>query len=194
MSKESTKAALLEAGLEAFLERGYNHCGIEAVLQSAGVPKGSFYYYFESKEDFGLQVIDRCVAEYDAHIDRSLGDESLAPLARLRSYFEGAIGRLESRQCRNGCLVGRLSQEMADQSEAFRARLEEVFERWVGRIAECLDEAKRNGEIPLEADTAALASFLLNSWQGAVLRAKSARTSAPLTTYLTIVFGSLLRT
>src|SRR5256714_5577969 len=109
MSKETTKNALLDAGRQVFLEKGYNHAGIETILQAAGVPKGSFYYYFASKEDFGLQVLDRFAGDIGANLERCLGDEGLTPLERLRRYFEEVCVRLESRQCRNGCLVGNLS-------------------------------------------------------------------------------------
>jgi TetR/AcrR family transcriptional repressor of nem operon len=193
MSKEKTRDLLLEAGKKSFLERGYNNSGIEAILQAAGVPKGSFYYYFENKEDFGLKVLDRFAACYDENLDRILGDASVAPLNRLRNYFEAVFERLESDQCRKGCLVGNLSQEMADQSEAFRARLEEIFESWVDRYAECLRHAQEVGEISPDLDVRELAEFWLNSWQGAVLRAKTMRSTAPLRTFLGVMFGNLLQ-
>src|SRR5258707_6768353 len=113
MSKESTKTVLLETGKSVFLAKGYNNSGIEAILHAAGVHKGSFYYYFESKEDFGLQVLDRFADCYRDDIDRYLGDTTLSPLERLRRYFESVCERAETQQCRNGCLVGNLSQEMA---------------------------------------------------------------------------------
>ena len=128
-------------------EKGFNHAGIEAILQAAGVPKGSFYNYFENKEDFGLQVINRFAECYDDELDRFLADESLSPLSRLRAYFESIIVQLEGNGCRNGCLVGNLSQEMADQSEVFRSRLEQIFDRWVDRYADCLSQAQKAGEI-----------------------------------------------
>jgi TetR/AcrR family transcriptional regulator, transcriptional repressor for nem operon len=193
VSKETTKAALLEAGKKVFLEKGYNHAGIEAILHAARVPKGSFYYYFNSKEDFGLQVLDRFAEAYNSTLDLYLGDEAYSPLERLRRYVEALIGRLESQQCRNGCLVGNLSQEMADQSEAFRARLEEIFEGWVDRYADCLREAQQAGEIPAHLDARELAEFWLNSLQGAVLRAKAARSTAPLRTFLNILLGYVLQ-
>jgi TetR/AcrR family transcriptional regulator, transcriptional repressor for nem operon len=193
MSKETTKATLLEAGRRIFLERGYNHSGIEAILQAAGVPKGSFYYYFNNKEDFGLQVINHFAAAYDADMDRYLGDAGLSPLSRMRRLCEGVVERLESKACRNGCLVGNLSQEMADQSEVFRARLEEIFERWVDRYADCLRQAQEAGELPAHHDPRELAGFWLNSWQGAVLRAKTMRSTAPLRTFLRIMFDAVLR-
>lgn len=191
MAKGETKNRLLEVGTRIFLERGYNHSGIEAILQAADVPKGSFYNYFSSKEDFGLQVINRFAECYDAELDRCLADRSAGPLARLRGYFESVIGLLESNRCRSGCLVGNLSQEMADQSELLRARLEEVFEGWADRYAGCLELAREAGEIPAETDVRSLAEFWLNSWQGAVLRAKTAKTTRPLRLFLEMTFGSI---
>jgi TetR/AcrR family transcriptional repressor of nem operon len=193
MGKETTKANLLEAGKRIFLEKGYNHSGIEAILQTAGVPKGSFYYYFESKEDFGVQVLNHFAGTYDAELGRYLGDSRLSPLERLRRYSESVCERLESRRCRNGCLVGNLSQELADQSERFRTRLEEIFEGWVDRYADCLREAQVLGEIPVHLDVHELAEFWLNSWQGAVLRAKTNRSTAPLRTFLNMMFVYVLQ-
>jgi len=193
MAKESTKSTLLEVGKQVFLERGYNNSGIEAVLQAAGIPKGSFYYYFNSKEDFGLQVLDRFADCYRAELDRFLDDRTLRPLNRLRRYVESRCENLESQHCRNGCLVGNLSQEMADQSETFRARLTEVFKGWSDRFAECLAEAQQAGEIPAHLDVHELAEFWLNSWQGAVLRAKTARSTAPIRTFLNMMFGFVLQ-
>jgi TetR/AcrR family transcriptional repressor of nem operon len=193
MSKESTRNALLEAGKRLFLERGYNHAGLDSVLQAAGVPKGSFYYYFGSKEDFGLQVLDQFAACHNADLDRYLGDKSLSPLERLRRMGEATCERLESQQCRNGCLVGNLSLEMADQSEAFRARLDEIFRGWGARYAACLKEAQDAGEISDAFNTSDLAEFMLCAWQGAVLRAKTIRSTAPLKTFLNLMFGFVLR-
>ncbi len=193
MAKESTREVLLEVGGRCFLERGYTNSGIELILQAANVPKGSFYHYFDSKEDFGLQVLERFAAGYDEAIDVALGNESVRPIDRLRGYFEQVIRRIESQQCRNGCLVGRLSQELADQNELFRARLEIIFERWVDRYADCLDLAQDRGEIAAGLDTRELAEFCLNAWQGAVQRAKTMHSTAPLHTFLVLMFDHLLR-
>jgi len=192
--KQTTKSILLETGQRIFLERGYNNSGIETIVQAAGVPKGSFYHYFASKEDFGLQVLDRFAEDILANFERCLGDANLSPLERLRCYFEQGCVRLESRQCRNGCLVGNLSQELADQSEAFRSRLEAIFQTWRDRYAECLKNAKAPGEIAPDLDVMALAEFCLSSWQGAILSAKASRSVIPIRTFIDILFGHVLRT
>ena len=194
MNKETTRDVLLEAGRRVFLERGYNHSGIESILQSAGVPKGSFYHYFGSKEEFGLEVLNRFAACVEADLDRHLGDRTLRPLGRLARHGESVCERLEGRQCRNGCLVGNLSQEMADQSETFRARLDQIFWEWRERYAACLKEAQDSGEIAPGLNVDDLADFWLSGWQGAVLRSKTARNAAPLRTFLNLMFGYVLKT
>lgn len=191
MSRESTRDVLLEAGRAVLLERGYNHAGIESILHAAGVPKGSFYHYFNSKQDFGIQVLNRFAADISAELERHLGNAGLSPLERLRSYGESVCERLESRQCRSGCLVGNLSQEMADQSEAFRSRLEEIFNVWRDRLAVCLAEAQACGDLTSEVDAASLAELWICGWQGALMRAKTSRNTAPLKTFLRLMFAGL---
>lgn len=193
MGKSPTRDLLLEAGRRTFREKGYNGAGIEAILSTAGVPKGSFYHYFDSKEHFGLEVLDRFDTNYRERLDEILGDATRPPLDRLRHFFETSLERLETRQCREGCLIGNLGQEMADHSEAFRARLEKIFSGWVDRFAECLAECQGRGEVPTTLEARVLAEFWLNSWQGALLRAKTMRSSAPLITFLDVMFGYVAR-
>jgi TetR/AcrR family transcriptional regulator, transcriptional repressor for nem operon len=191
--RDDTRTVLLETGRRIFSEKGYTASGLEAVLQAAGVPKGSFYYYFNSKEDFGLQVINHFAESYEEVLNRFLEDESLSPLERLRRLFESTVERLETQGCRHGCLVGSLSQEMANQSEVFRSRLMEIFQQRVKRFADCLRQAQAAGEVPEQLDVNQLAEFWLNSWQGAILRAKIVRSTAPLRTFLDVIFGYVLQ-
>src|SRR5271156_3493588 len=113
-TKTVTKNALLEAGVRVMIEKGYNNTGIQEVLEATGVPKGSFYYYFDSKEDFGVQIIDYFDMNYSEHLRQFLENKKLTPLERLRAYCEEGRHLLENNQCRKGCLVGNLSQEMSD--------------------------------------------------------------------------------
>src|SRR5262247_4652605 len=102
--KAPTKATLVDAGLPLMLEKGYHHTGIQDVLQAAGVPKGSFYYYFPSKEAFGCEVIAQFAAAYLARLEQYLGDTTSSPLTRLRRHQEEMLARFERRGCRGGCL------------------------------------------------------------------------------------------
>lgn len=193
MGRQTTKEILLEAGKQLFLERGYSNSGIEAIVQAADVPKGSFYHYFSSKEAFGVAVLDRFAECVNAELEQSLSDQTLSPINRLKRLVELKCERLESQQCRNGCLIGNLSLEMADQSELFRNRLTEIFRVWVVRYADCLREAQKLGEIPDYLDVNEYAEFWLNSWQGAVLRAKTIRSTAPLRVFQAAIFQIVLK-
>ncbi len=190
--KETTKNILLDIGTDLIAQGGFNATGIEAVLKRAGVPKGSFYYYFCSKEDFGLQVIDRIAVASNARLDAELTDPSLSPLQRLYRYFSRSCESFAAGECRKGCLVGNLGQELADQSETFRRRIAEVFAGWEERIAACVIEAQAQGEIPGNFVPGELAAFLLAAYEGAVLQAKVRRDPAPVDTFLKFTFHRLL--
>jgi len=190
---DAKRKLLIDIGTAIFTQKGFSSTGLGEIVQAAEVPKGSFYYYFESKEHFGLAVIDDCAKHYVEEVERHLGDTSLGPLERLRSYFEASRRRLESRQCRSGCIFGNLGQEMADQSEQIRGRLAEVFGGLIDRYAGCLREAQAAGEIRVDLDVHAVAEFCLGAWQGAILRAKMTRSTAPLQTFLDVLFGNVLR-
>jgi len=192
-TKAPTKAALVDAGLHLMLEKGYHHTGIQDVLQAAGVPKGSFYYYFPSKESFGLEVIAQFAAAYVARLEQCLGETTQSPLTRLRRHLEETLARFARRGCRGGCLIGNLSQELADQSECFGAQLEAVLTDWRERYARLFREAQAVGELRADLDPQQLAEFYLNSFEGAVLRAKVSKSPAPLRLFMTLMFDGVLQ-
>jgi TetR/AcrR family transcriptional regulator, transcriptional repressor for nem operon len=192
-AKTTTKAALLEAGTQILLEKGYHHTGIQDVLQAAGVPKGSFYYYFPSKEAFGLEVMAHFAAAYMERLEQYLGDATQSPLTRLHRYLEQTLARFERRGCRGGCLIGNLSQELADQNALFGAQLEAVLISWRERYARLFREAQAVGELRADLDAQELADFYLNSFEGALLRAKVSKSPAPLRLFMTCMFDGVLQ-
>ncbi len=193
MGKETPRTALLEAGTQIFLEKGYNKAGIQEIVRAAKVPKGSFYYYFQSKEDFGLQVIDHFVQAYNATLERYLTDETLSPLSRLRQQAEFYCEQLETLQCRRGCLMGNIGQELADQSEIFRSRIAAVFSGWRELYAACLKQAQKAGEIAQHLDIEAIAEFYVSGWEGAVLQGKLTRSTVPVRRFIQLMFEQVLK-
>ena len=192
MGKQDTKSLLLDHGVRLMLARGYHHTGIHDVLVAASVPKGSFYHHFKNKEDFGLQVVDRYADDGYAQIDRVLGDNQLPPLRRLQRLFEESRADYERRFCRDGCLLGNLGQEMADINDTFRDRINSHFERWTARIALCLDEAVKSGDLSSDVHTNMLAGTLLDAYEGALLRMKVVKSTAPLQSFLDVYFNKTL--
>lgn len=193
MGKDTTKIALLKTGTRFLKEKGYNHTGIQEILQATGVPKGSFYYYFKSKEDFGLEIIENDAREHNQFLDKYLKDETISPLTRLQRYFEAKYEEFASLQCREGCLLGNLGQELADQNERFRLRLESIFAEWRDRYIDCLQQAQAIGELSPDLDVHILADFCLNSWEGALQQMKVTKSPAPLQTFMSVMFDVVLK-
>lgn len=172
---------------------GYNATGIDAVLKQVHVPKGSFYHYFASKEEFGLAVIDHFAERYELRLDIFFNDTGVTPLNRIRNYMEKGLARLTKNQCTKGCLIGNLGQELADHNERFRARLDEIFLSWNNRFAACLREAQEIGEFAKEQDADVIAGFILSGWEGSILRAKVKRSPQPIQDYIDTIFSTVLK-
>ncbi|MDP4025251.1 TetR/AcrR family transcriptional regulator [Methylobacterium sp. NEAU 140] len=189
----TSREALIRAGVAALSEKGYSATGLEEVLRSAGVPKGSFYHYFPSKDAFGAELIDTYAAYFARKLDRWLLDEGAAPLQRLRNFVADARAGMARFEFRRGCVVGNLGQEMSALPEAFRERLHGVLLDWQARTERCLAEARAAGAIAPEADCAALAAVFWIGWEGAVLRAKLERSAAPLDLFTDHFLASLAR-
>lgn len=192
MNRRTTRDELIQVGKTIIAQQGFNTTGLNAVLSTAGVPKGSFYYYFPSKEEFGLAVIDALAADYAQQLDSFLADDTASPLQRLRRYLEHGAATMSECACRHGCPIGTLSQELAAQNELFRVRLDSVFCAWKAKFARCLAAAKAAGELPADSDSDQLAEFLLAGWQGALLRAKATQSPAPLQTFIQVLFERVL--
>lgn len=186
----SAKERLLESGLELLLLRGYSNLGIQALLDHAGVPKGSFYHHFKSKEDFAMQTIDRYMAEVHQGLDECLGDASVPHLKRARGFFEATEEKYRS-EGYLGCLLGGLGQELSGVSPAFATRIEECLAYIAGRLAECFDQAKVSGELGEEVDSQALGDLLVNCWEGAALRTRLGRDPSPLSSMLDFYFAAV---
>ncbi len=186
-----TRELLLRAGLEALTEKGFVATGIDEVLRRVGVPKGSFYHYFESKEAFGIELIERYGAYFARKLERHFIDESLAPLERLRGFIAEARTGMAKYEYQRGCLIGNLGQEMGALPESFRARLNGVFADWQARVARCLSAAQAAGEISELANCDQLAAFFWIGWEGAVLRSKLERNPTALKIFADGFFAGL---
>ena len=192
MSTPSTREHLLEIGLKRIHSTGYTATGVKEVLDLANVPKGSFYHYFASKEAFAGEVFERYADGENRRAERMLGDRKVAPLKRLRRYFEELISVYgQSGQIR-GCMLGNLSLEVADQSPKLQAQFQTAFRQWQKGIADVLREAIERGDLGRSTKPDELAGFLLNSYEGALVRMKAERSDKPLQNFLHFAFDVLL--
>jgi len=188
-----TREALIRCGMEMLTEQGFMSTGIDGVLKRIGVPKGSFYHYFDSKEAFG-QVVLKNYGAYFAHkLDRCLLRDDVPPLQRLCDFVEDAKAGMTRHQFRRGCLVGNLGQEVAILPDSFRERLEITLCDWQHRLANCLRLARDSGQLAAGADCEELAAFFWIGWEGAVQRARLVRCTGPLDIFLAGFLAGLPR-
>ena len=170
--KADTKERILVEGAKLVHLKGFGSTGIQEILKAAGVPKGSFYFYFKSKEDFGLQLID-FYKEYIYGIWEKLTcEESMTPLQGLKRYFEWFLSLNERNGYRGGCPFGNLGQEMADINIRFREKLQAVYTEFKNDIKKVLIQARGQGEISEELDPEELSDLIYSSFQGALIQMK----------------------
>ena len=193
MQTRQTRDQLLQVGLRRFRAMGYTSTGVKEILDEADVPKGSFYHYFPSKEAFAKEVLALYVRGEKERAEKILRDGKGAPLTRLRRYFQELIKVLGPTAPVSGCILGKLSLEIADHSDMIQSLLQLSFSDWQADIARVLQEAIERGDLLKSTNPEALAAFLLNSYQGALLRSKADRSSKPLDTFMSFAFHHLLK-
>ncbi len=193
MPKPSHREKILTEGLRVVHERGFAGASVRDIVQAAGVPQGSFTNHFASKEAFGLEVLELYFARGREAVRQTLGNEALAPLARLEAWIDGYRGKLTAEGLRGGCLFGNFTAEASEHSEVIRNRLVEIFADLTRAIADCLRAAVRTGALPPSLDCEEVAGFIVASMQGAILMAKAQRSPVPMDRFKHILFTMVLR-
>ena len=186
MSKgDAKKQLILDRGLRVMQSHGYNGTSVKDIVEAAGVPKGSFYNYFESKEAFALDAIDQVASQNIREMTRILSNKSKSAKSRVSEFFEENINGCCVNQFKIGCFLGNMSQEMSDSSEPIRIKLEMVMNTITEHLASAISQMKADGELDHIRDPESLAQFLINSWHGSMLRMKTDSRRQPLDVFMT---------
>ena len=193
MNAKSTRDHLLDVGVELMHRNGYNATGLSDILKAADVPKGSFYHHFSSKEDFAAAALAQYVAHEGEHAASVLNDTRTPPLKRLKRYFADLTKTYGQAGEISGCMMGRFSLEMAVESPQLRKQISVSFGVWQQKIAAVVQEAIEQKELPKDTEPEPLAGFLLNSWEGALLRSQAEKSNSPLDTFIHYAFDVLLK-
>ena len=175
---DDTRQLLVEEGAAGFLTHGYHGTGIKQVLDAVGVPKGSFYNYFDSKESFGRAIIDHHSLCVQRNLAEALGS-SADPIAGLQLFFARLMDDFVQAEFTGGCLIANLGGEL-EGSEVLRESLAGAWHSWRDGVAVALRRAQELGTIRDDIDATDLADLLLESWEGAVIRMKIERSLEPL--------------
>ncbi|NCD25639.1 MAG: TetR family transcriptional regulator [Deltaproteobacteria bacterium] len=188
----STREHILDVGGRIIHHKGYTATGLQEILHTAGVPKGSFYFYFKSKEDFGLALVDHYRANLAIATRPILEDHSRPPLKRLERFFSWFRDTLAAEGFIKGCPLGNLTQELGDVNPAFRDKLNHALASLIQAVAGQLIEAAARGELSPRLDPENTARFIISAWQGALVRMKAVAGPEPLDNFQTMVFQVLL--
>jgi TetR/AcrR family transcriptional regulator, transcriptional repressor for nem operon len=190
MTKPSVREKIVAAAAERFHALGYNACGVQEIVDAAGVPKGSFYNYFKAKELLAQEVLNNYWAGADLQI---LADESIAPLERLRRHFQHIASRYKKFGFDNGCLVPKFMHEVSDSTPLLRKDLRRQVATWTALIADAIREGQADRSISTSIDAETTARFLVGSWGGVTGAMRLAASRAPIDDFFSVAFGALLQ-
>jgi TetR/AcrR family transcriptional repressor of nem operon len=180
---------IVEAALEQFHTHGYNAAGVKDITDAAGVPKGSFYNHFPSKEALAVVALQRYAAECRM---QDLTEVGVEPLTRLRTHFEFLRDESVQRGYTRGCLFGNFGTEIADHGDVIRVAVQQGLRQWAALIAAAVTEAQRAGTVRADLDPETTARFVLNAWEGTLIGARADRSAEAFGSFFDIVFGTLL--
>ena len=182
MSNDHTdvKQHILDTGRSIILGKGFSAVGLNEILSTAQVPKGSFYHYFKSKEAFGEALVDGYVADYLAQVDALLLPDGAPAAERLMRYWRSWMMPADSQSAECSCLVVKLSGEVSDMSEAMRAALLRGTDLIIERLGNCIAQGLADGSLTAALDAQHTALTLYELWLGAALLTKVRRERSAL--------------
>lgn len=180
MAGKYNKIEILARGMKLIREQGYSKTGINEILAVCGIPKGSFYNFFASKEDFGFQAINL----YSDYVEKMYlkfdNDPNLSALEKIKGFFSLSNDNFRREKCQQNCLLLALSNEVSDSNSTFASRVRESFENFKDYLSKWIEQGQKNHTIRSDSSPREMADFLYDSYHGATIRMKYQGSCAPL--------------
>jgi len=183
----TTKERILNAAEELMLAKSFHSVGLNEILSAVKVPKGSFYHYFNSKEQFGVELITHYVDEHTARMKKLFMAPGSAALQKFVDYWSYSVGKMVEGECQQCCLVAKLGLEVANFSEPMREVLARGLETWRGIYEQTIRTGQADGSIRKTLDPSTTAAVIQDTWQGALQRMQVEKSVAPLRTAATFL-------
>ncbi|WP_103070952.1 TetR/AcrR family transcriptional regulator [Aquimarina sediminis] len=172
---------LLEKGMEIMWSKGYNGTSVNDIVKAAEVPKGSFYFYFDSKEDFAIKALNKYFMMQITPALEILHDKSLPAKQRLLNFYEYRIDIIKKElECKKGCMGCNLSNEMAEHNDNIREAILEKNNRIKSEIIAVALEAQKNGSINALINVENMVDFIEDAGKGAMTTMKETQSSYPM--------------
>ncbi|XXN64939.1 TetR/AcrR family transcriptional regulator [Enterobacter ludwigii] len=170
---------ILATGQRIMAGKGFSAVGLNEILTDAGVPKGSFYHYFNSKEAFGVAMLARYFEDYLAELDSTLSQPGFTMAQRLMNYWQLWRESQSFSDCQGKCLAVKLGAEVADLSDSMRATLQTGTAGIIARLAEALEAGIEEGSLAIDDKPGRVAESLYQLWVGASVMVKIVRNTSP---------------
>jgi len=177
---EETRARILAAAKRLFHERGYKNTGLQEILAESGVPRGSFYFYFPSKEALGCELLRAFRSRHREELEETVFRPDGPALPQIAAFFAESVRNQTEGGCKSGCLLGNLAAELTDENAVLREAIGEVFDDLRDVLARTLARGQESGELATDFAPVPAAEFLLSVFEGAILMSKARRAPSAL--------------
>ncbi|WP_378183822.1 TetR/AcrR family transcriptional regulator [Aquimarina sp. SS2-1] len=189
MGYKYKKEDILNVGYEIFRKNGYHNVGINEILKASGIPKGSFYNFFDSKEDFAQQVINQYGISNQNWIENYFKESKLSPINALKSFYSMVIDMNEKDNFAGGCLVNNMSMEVGRNNDTLGSEANQHFIGWLHILSPIIAKGQEIGEIITDYSSIELAEYLHAGFYGTLSRTKVTRSRVFMDTWLDITFN-----
>lgn len=176
----TTKERILEAAEELIRAKSFHSVGVQEILSAVNVPKGSFYHHFESKEQFGVELLRHYIGDHTARLHRHFQAAEPRAMQKLVEFWNFQIGWFIEGNCLQCCLMLKLGLEVTSFSEPMREVMVEALATWRGCFADVVRSGQADGSIRGDLDAGQMAAVIQDTWQGAQQRAVVERNAGPL--------------
>jgi TetR/AcrR family transcriptional regulator, transcriptional repressor for nem operon len=189
---DDTREKLLEKGMRLLWKGGYHGTGLKTILDTVRVPKGSFYNYFKSKEQFVSEIIGRYSQTLTQGFEQYVASTDDDPVTVIRTIYSFLIMELDAHG-RKGCLIGNLAAEIGNASAACQSSMQEAFKEWKARFVELITDAQARGLVRSDLTAEALTDIFWSTWQGGLIKMKIDGDTAHLKQLLDMMLDSLFK-
>lgn len=190
---DTIRPRLLEVGLTLFARRGYHGTGIKEIVDTAGVPKGSFYNYFKSKEEFGIEIVRWHSADFWQRWHSSIDEHAVDPLQALHACFETMLADHFDCAVNTFCVVAHVAAEVCETSPECRISMTALIEDMNNNLAVHILKAQQMGLARTDVAADVLARMFWDAWLGSILRMKIEQSMEPVKQCAPLFFESLLK-
>ena len=183
----SKKLQIIVVSEKIIHSKGYEKTSIQDILQAAQIGKGQFYYYFSSKQELGIAVVDYCFEKWNQRVVKDILESANNPKVKIEKMLDCAIDIHRKNGSKCGCFFGNLATELSEHSDVFREKTNKVFESWISHLEVVLDELREEQELPLQCDSHELAQAIVAMIEGGIMLMKNRQDIATLITVSHVV-------